>query len=97
MWSLTLTDIHTGWTELAGFWGKSGREVCVGLRRIGARVDSKVRKIYDIPQTPCDRLLACHHVSEASKRALRKQRAASTNTHFKPAWFALLDARHPQG
>jgi hypothetical protein len=33
MWSLTLTGIHTGWTELAGLWGGSGREVCVGLRR----------------------------------------------------------------
>jgi hypothetical protein len=38
MWSLTLTDIHTGWTELAGLWGNSGREVCVGLRRIEARL-----------------------------------------------------------
>ena len=38
MWSLTLTDIHTGWTELAGLWGNSGREVCVGLRRIKARI-----------------------------------------------------------
>ena len=38
MWSLTLTDIHTGWTELAGLWGNSGREVCVGLRRIEARM-----------------------------------------------------------
>lgn len=38
MWSLTLTDIHTGWTELAGLWGNSGREVCVGLRRVEARL-----------------------------------------------------------
>ena len=38
MWSLTLTDIHTGWTELAGLWGNSGREVCTGLRRIEARM-----------------------------------------------------------
>jgi hypothetical protein len=38
MWSLTLTGIHTGWTELAGLWGGSGREVCVGLRRIEARM-----------------------------------------------------------
>jgi hypothetical protein len=32
MWSLTLTGIHTGWTELAGLWGGSGREVCAGLK-----------------------------------------------------------------
>ena len=38
MWSLTFTDIHTGWTELAGLWGNSGSEVCVGLRRIEARL-----------------------------------------------------------
>jgi hypothetical protein len=175
MWSLTLTDIHTGWTELAGLWGNSGREVCVGLRRIEARlpfemlgfdcdngseflnsvvenhllgqgrppkwtrsraykkndqahveqnnfthvrqllgygrfddlalvgmvndlyenawlpmrnlftpamkllekkrVGSKVRKTYDSPQTPCDRMLACAHVSEQTKRKLRAARA----------------------
>jgi hypothetical protein len=175
MWSLTLTDIHTGWTELAGLWGNSGREVCVGLRRIEARlpfemlgfdcdngseflnaavenhllsqdrppqwtrsraykkndqahveqknfthvrqllgygrfgdlrlielvndlyenawlplrnlftpsmkllekkrVGSKVSKTYDSPQTPCDRLLACAHVSEETKRQLRIRRA----------------------
>jgi hypothetical protein len=34
MWSLTLTDIYSGWTELRGIWGNSGREVCVGLRDI---------------------------------------------------------------
>lgn len=176
MWSLTLTDIHTGWTELAGLWGNSGREVCVGLRRIEARLPfemlgfdcdngseflntcvenhllgqgrppkwtrsraykkndqahveqknfthvrqllgygrfddiglvemvndlyenawlpmrnlftpamkliekkragSKVRKTYDSPQTPCDRMLACEHVSEQTKRELRAKRAA---------------------
>jgi len=176
MWSLTLTDIHTGWTELAGLWGDSGREVCAGLRRIEARmpfemhgfdcdngseflnttledyllrkvrppqwtrsraykkndqahveqknfthvrqllgygrfddlrlvgmindlyesawlpqrnlftpamklvekkrVGSKIIRTYDEPQTPCDRLLACDHVSKESKLALCEQRAA---------------------
>jgi hypothetical protein len=38
MWSLTLTDLHTGWTELYGLWGNSGNEVCVGLRRIESRM-----------------------------------------------------------
>ncbi len=176
MWSLTLTDIHTGWTELAGLWGSSGREVCVGLRRIEARmpfemlgfdcdngseflnttvenyllnparppkwtrsraykkndqahveqknfthvrqllgygrfddlqlvemvndlyetawlpmrnlfipamklvekkrIGSKVHKTYDSPQTPCDRLQACDHVSEKTKQALMSERAA---------------------
>ena len=38
MWSLTLTDIHTGWTELAGLWGNTGGEVCKGLGRIEARM-----------------------------------------------------------
>lgn len=38
MWSLTLTDIYSGWTELAGLWGNSGSEVCVGLRRIEKRM-----------------------------------------------------------
>jgi len=176
LWSLTLTDIHTGWTELAGLWGNSGREVCVGLRRIQARMPfemlgfdcdngseflntavenhllgqdrppkwtrsraykkndqahveqknfthvrqllgygrfddlrlvqmvddlyetawlplrnhftpamkliekkragSKVSKTYDVPQTPCDRMLACEHVSEKTKQQLRATRSA---------------------
>lgn len=38
MWSLTLTDIYSGWTELSGLWGNSGGEVCVGLRRIEQRM-----------------------------------------------------------
>jgi len=194
MWSLTLTDIHTGWTELAGLWGNSGREVCVGLRRIEARmpfemhgfdcdngseflntaverhllqkgrppkwtrsraykkndqahveqknfthvrqllgygrfddlrlvgmvndlyenawlplrnlftpamklvekarVGSKVRKTYDSPQTPCDRLLACDHVSEASKLDLRKQRATLDPLRLSELIEAKLAAIH---
>lgn len=38
MWSLTLTDIHTGWTELAGLWGNTGGEVCKGLKKIESRM-----------------------------------------------------------
>jgi len=38
MWSLTLTDIYSGWTELSGMWGNSGGEVCMGLRRIENRM-----------------------------------------------------------
>ena len=36
--SLTLTDLHTGWTELAALWGNSGSEVRVGLERIEKRM-----------------------------------------------------------
>jgi hypothetical protein len=38
MWSLTLTDIHSGWTELAGLWGLGGGEVRKGLERIAERL-----------------------------------------------------------
>jgi len=38
VWSLTLTDNYSGWTELAALWGNSGSEVCVGLRRIESRM-----------------------------------------------------------
>ncbi|MGB6221855.1 integrase catalytic domain-containing protein, partial [Haloferula sp.] len=38
MWSLTLTDIFSGWTELVGLWGQTGGEVCQGLRVIAARL-----------------------------------------------------------
>ena len=38
MWSLTLTDIHSGWTELYGLWGNTGGEVCQGLQTIENRM-----------------------------------------------------------
>jgi hypothetical protein len=176
LWTLTLTDIHTGWTELAPLWGNSGGEVCLALVGIEARmpfimegfdcdngseflnealekyllerhrrvawtrsraykkndqahveqknfthvrqligygrfaehgfkelvadlyetawlplrnyftptmklvekrrVNGKYHKKYDTPQPPCDRLLACSHVSAATKRRLKKERAA---------------------
>jgi hypothetical protein len=38
LWSLTLTDLHTGWTELAALWGNSGSEVRVGLVTIEKRM-----------------------------------------------------------
>ena len=176
LWTLTLTDIHTGWTELAPLWGNSGGEVCRALEAVEARMpfemvgfdcdngseflnetlekyllgvdrsvewtrsraykkndqahveqknfthvrqligygrlaepglkelvadlyetawlplrnyftptmkliekrreQGKYRKSYDTPQTPCDRLLACPQVDAATKRRLKKQRAA---------------------
>lgn len=175
LWSLTLTDFHSGWTELAALWGNSGGEVRAGLERIEKRmpfemrgfdcdngseflneiveayllgkkrsvewtrsraykkndqahveqknfthvrqllgygrfgdlelrsmvdelyekawlpmrnyftpvmklvekrrVGSKVRKKYDKPSTPCDRLLACPKVDEGAKEKLRQTRA----------------------
>ncbi|NJM39187.1 MAG: transposase family protein [Akkermansiaceae bacterium] len=38
LWSLTLTDFHSGWTELAALWGNSGGEVRAGLERIEKRM-----------------------------------------------------------
>ena len=38
LWSSTLTDLHTGWTELAALWGNSGGEVRVGLVNIEKRM-----------------------------------------------------------
>ncbi len=38
LWSLTLTDFHSGWTELAALWGNRGGEVRVGLERIERRM-----------------------------------------------------------
>jgi hypothetical protein len=175
LWSLTLTDFHSGWTELAALWGNSGGEVRAGLGRIEKRmpfpmlgfdcdngseflnevveayllgkkrsvewtrsraykkndqahveqknfthvrqllgygrfgdlelksmvddlyekawlpmrnyftpvmklvekrrVGGKVRKKYDKPATPCDRLLACPKVDEETKEGLRRIRA----------------------
>ena len=36
--TLTLTDIHTGWTELAALWTQTGGEVVQGIRRIEKRM-----------------------------------------------------------
>jgi hypothetical protein len=38
LWSLTLTDYQSGWTELAALWGNSGGQVRVGLERIEKRL-----------------------------------------------------------
>ncbi len=38
LWSLTLTDFHSGWTELAALWGNSGGEVRNGLIRMEKRL-----------------------------------------------------------
>jgi len=38
LWSLTLTDFHSGWTELAALWGNRAGEVRVGLERIEKRM-----------------------------------------------------------
>lgn len=38
MWSLTLTDMYSGWTELSALWGNSGSEVFVGLRAAEKRM-----------------------------------------------------------
>lgn len=38
LWSLTLTDFHSGWTELAALWGNGGGEVRSGLERIENRM-----------------------------------------------------------
>jgi hypothetical protein len=173
---LTLTDLRTGWTELAALWGNSGSEVRVGLEDIEKRMPfdllgldydngreflntvleqylltratpvkwtrsrpykkndqahveqknfahvrqllgygryddlelkalvdglyanawlpprnyftpvmklvgktregSKVKKKYDTPKTPCDRLLSCPKVTETKKTELRKIRRA---------------------
>ncbi len=40
------------------------------------RLGSKIRKKYDTPATPCDRLLTCAKVSEETKVQLRAIRAA---------------------
>lgn len=42
MWSLTLTDIHSGWTELYGLWGNTGGEVCQGLKTIENRMPMEI-------------------------------------------------------
>ena len=38
LWSLILTDFHSGWAELAALWGNSGGEVRIGLERIENRL-----------------------------------------------------------
>lgn len=40
------------------------------------RHGAKIKKLYDKPLTPCDRLLQSEHISEVTKAMLRAQRAA---------------------
>ncbi len=63
LWSLTLTDFHSGWTELATLWGNSGGEVRMGLERI--------EKPLPFPMLGFD----CDYGSEETKYQLRATRA----------------------
>lgn len=38
MWSLTMTDLYSGWTDLYGLWGCRGSEVTVGVNKIETRL-----------------------------------------------------------
>ena len=42
LWSLTLTDLYSGWTELGALWGNRGSEVRVGLENIEKRLPTKL-------------------------------------------------------
>ena len=33
-WSLTITDVKTGWTEIRALWGKSGLGVIGGVKSV---------------------------------------------------------------
>ena len=59
------------------------------------RIGSKIKKKYDKPQTPCDRLLDCSYVSEDSKRRLRQERESLNpivlNAELKKKLKKLLD------
>jgi hypothetical protein len=82
-YSLNLTDVYTGWTETRAILGKSRQVVLDALQEIQAvlnlfqpsaklmkkvRVGSKLRRRYDLPRTPLDRLVA-EPAGEAAARA----------------------------
>jgi hypothetical protein len=45
-WTLTLTDIMSGWTECEAIWGKCGDGVVKALKRIEKRLPFKITKLY---------------------------------------------------
>ena len=47
-WSLTITDVKTGWTENAAMWGKSGKGVVQGIK------DSERNMPFTINEFCCD-------------------------------------------
>ncbi len=57
------------WNPLANFFMPSTKL----LRK--TRIGSRIKKEYDRPQTPCDRVLACESVSELEKQRLRQRKA----------------------
>ena len=45
-WTLTLTDMVTGWTECEALWGKTGAAVRVALRTIEKRLPFPLKALY---------------------------------------------------
>lgn len=45
-WTLTLTDIATGWTECEALWGKDGYQARLALEKIEARLPFKLQTLY---------------------------------------------------
>jgi len=72
--TLTVTDVCTGWTDMQAVKNKAQCLVFEALKYIRdrlpfdllgkTRVGSKVKKKYDKPQTPCQRVMASPHISK---------------------------------
>lgn len=45
-WSLTITDIKTGWTENAAIWGKSGKGVVKAVKACQANMPFAIKEFY---------------------------------------------------
>jgi hypothetical protein len=45
-WTVTLTDIKSGWTENETVWGKNGHVVMMALREIEARLPFAIKALY---------------------------------------------------
>jgi hypothetical protein len=56
------------------------------------RIGSRVKKVYDKPQTPYARVLACAEISQAAKRRLKSQYARLDVVQLKAEIETLLDA-----
>ena len=45
-WTVTLTDIMSGWTECEAVWGKQGYDVVQALKSIEKRLPFKIKSFY---------------------------------------------------
>lgn len=80
LWTLTLTDFFSGWTELSALWGNAGGETLAGIERIEARLPFAMHGFdCDNGSEFLNEILEAHLLGEKRKVAWTRSRAYKKN------------------